>query len=278
MSRSRLGEKTQFMFLPGERGTLFAAYYPHRHDLACQGGVLYIHPFAEEMNKGRRMAALQARALANGGFDVLTVDLYGCGDSEGDFGDGEWDLWLKDLEACRDWLASRAEGPVYLWGLRLGCLLALDLASSVEADVSKVILWQPVISGQMMLTQFLRQMLAAEMMRGGDRITTTQLRDRLASGESIEISGYQISPSLARAIDAASLAAYQRTDHDIYWLEVARESDRPLTPAGKRVIETWQDKAITVRTRVVAGEPFWSSVEITDCPALIEQTTDMVFS
>jgi alpha/beta superfamily hydrolase len=39
------------------------------------------------MNKARRMAALQARALAALGYGVLLLDLHGCGDSSGDFGD-----------------------------------------------------------------------------------------------------------------------------------------------------------------------------------------------
>lgn len=45
-----------------------------------RGSIVYIHPFAEEMNKSRRMAALQARALTLAGFAVLQLDLIGCGD------------------------------------------------------------------------------------------------------------------------------------------------------------------------------------------------------
>ena len=66
--------------------------------------MVYIHPFAEEMNKARRMAALQSRALAAAGFDVLQIDLLGCGDSSGDFGDATWNDWVNDVvHGCR-WL------------------------------------------------------------------------------------------------------------------------------------------------------------------------------
>ena len=58
----------------------------HATDRRAVGAVLYVHPLAEEMNKSRRMAALQARALAASGWVVLQVDLFGCGDSDGDFG------------------------------------------------------------------------------------------------------------------------------------------------------------------------------------------------
>ena len=54
------------------------------------GLVVHAPAFAEEMNKSRRMVALQARALAEDGLAVLLVDPLGCGDSPGDFGDATW--------------------------------------------------------------------------------------------------------------------------------------------------------------------------------------------
>ena len=81
------GPEPLFIDRPG--GDLFALYHPPRR--APQGGVVYIPPFAEEMNRSRRMAALQARALAESGWGVLTIDPYGCGDSAGDFADARWD-------------------------------------------------------------------------------------------------------------------------------------------------------------------------------------------
>ncbi len=53
------------------------------------------------MNKSRRMAALQARAFAAMGFGVLQIDLFGCGDSSGDFSDARWDIWKQDLAIAR---------------------------------------------------------------------------------------------------------------------------------------------------------------------------------
>ena len=44
-------------------GQRFCLFYPAQGH-SIRGLVLYIHPFAEELNKVRRMAALQARSLA----------------------------------------------------------------------------------------------------------------------------------------------------------------------------------------------------------------------
>ena len=58
----------------------FCLYHPPRRvDAVARGAIVYIHPFAEEMNFSRRMVALQARMLAAQGYAVLQIDLSGCG-------------------------------------------------------------------------------------------------------------------------------------------------------------------------------------------------------
>src|ERR1043165_721388 len=96
---------------PGRLAERFALY--HRpHAGPPRGLIVYIHPFAEEMNKSRRMAALQSRALAADGFAGLQMDLLGCGDSAGDFGDATWSRWVDDvIGACR-WLRKHHEPPL----------------------------------------------------------------------------------------------------------------------------------------------------------------------
>src|SRR5687768_8838655 len=81
--------RTEAMFLSAPHGgrRFCLLHMPSRPARAL---VVYVHPFAEEMNKSRRMAALQARALAASGHAVLQIDLLGCGDSSGDFGDASW--------------------------------------------------------------------------------------------------------------------------------------------------------------------------------------------
>ncbi|MGL5987461.1 MAG: CocE/NonD family hydrolase, partial [Burkholderiales bacterium] len=69
-----------------------------------RGIVVYAHPWAEEMNKSRRMAAEMARQMARSGFAVLQLDLAGCGDSDGDFADASWDAWLEDIDRAAAWL------------------------------------------------------------------------------------------------------------------------------------------------------------------------------
>ena len=99
---------------------------------------------------------MQARAFAAMGFGVLQIDLFGCGDSSGEFRDARWDIWKHDLSVAKRWIENRTSSPTSLWGLRLGALLALDFAKSSGDSFDQIILWQPVINGESFLNQFLR--------------------------------------------------------------------------------------------------------------------------
>lgn len=130
----------QPFFLDVSGRSCFCLYHPPvRVDAVARGAIVYIHPFAEEMNFSRHMAALQARALAAQGYAVLQIDLLGCGDSAGDFSEASWSAWLADIIAAARWMQSRHTTggvvPLIFWGLRAGCLLAAEAASALEEPV-----------------------------------------------------------------------------------------------------------------------------------------------
>lgn len=236
---------------------------------ACRAAVLYIHPFAEEMNKARRMGALQARALAADGVAVLQLDLHGCGDSSGDFGDARWDAWLDDIADAADWLRTHSGQPVALWGLRLGALLALEAAAR-DARTARLLLWQPVLSGTAFLTQFLRLRVAGDMLGGeADGGGTKALRAALAGGDSLEIAGYTLAPALAQALDGADAARLQPSC-PVHWIEVAPGAGREPGPATARLAARWREAGVDLHLQVVEGEPFWATQEIAECPALLQ--------
>ncbi|MGI4849783.1 MAG: serine aminopeptidase domain-containing protein [Janthinobacterium lividum] len=141
---------------------------------ACRGALVMVHTFAEEMNRSRRMCAMQARALADAGIAVLVVDLYGCGDSSGDFGDARWQIWLDDLLLAKRWLEQRCGVVAGYLGLRLGALLALNAAADASTPVGPLVLWQPVLRGATYLTQFLRLRQAAQLLSPRDVVVDRQ--------------------------------------------------------------------------------------------------------
>lgn len=257
-------------FLDTPLGARYCLFHAPRGE--CRGALVYVHPFAEEMNKSRRMAALQARALAALGYGVLQIDLAGCGDSDGDFADARWDHWKADLAAAAAWLQRRLGQPVGLWGLRLGALLALDFART--APVAQLLLWQPVLQGSTFMTQFLRLRVAGAMLDGSDASSggTKELRAQLQAGEALEIAGYMLAPQLAAsidALDAAQLAPASRTD----WIEIVAAPDRPISPGALRAVAAWS--AQPALHKVVCA-PFWSTQEITESNALVAATCAVI--
>lgn len=261
------------VFLRGRSGPVFVVYHAPQAVTAAPY-LIYLPPFAEEMNRARRMAALQARAFAAAGIGVLLVDPFGCGDSAGDFAEARWSIWRDDVAVAADWLMQRGAATLGLWGLRLGALLAADAARAEPGRYERLILWQPVISGSGFLTQFLRIRLAGGLTGQGKTETTAQLRRRLNEGTPLEVAGYTLAPELAAEIENLRLDEIGHgVAADIYWFEVTGSPEPSLSVAGSDVVATWRRGGIRVETEVVTGEPFWSTPEITTVPALIDACT-----
>lgn len=265
------GPRIEAFYLPAEPGSRFALY--HRPKGPARGAFLYVHPFAEEMNKSRRMAASQARAFADAGYGVLQIDLYGSGDSSGDFVDARWDAWKRDITLAWDWMSANVAGPFHLWGLRLGATLALECWLDSPARFASAILWQPVTQGETFMTQFLRLALAGDLVRPSDQASGgDDLRRRLLAGDVVEVAGYELAPDLVHAIDRKRLDHWALPGAHVHWLDVRRTSGAP--PAGaQRVLERWRNERVRVSYESVLGDAFWSTFDITEVPALVTATT-----
>ncbi|MXS85769.1 hydrolase 2, exosortase A system-associated [Nitrosomonas sp. HPC101] len=262
-------------FLDASPGKRFCIYHPPVGNPLNQA-LLYIHPFAEEMNKSRRMAALQAKAFATMGFGVLQVDLYGCGDSEGDFGEATWAIWKEDIAYASQWLMQQGFASVHFWGVRLGALLVLDYVNNEEAriDPVKLVLWQPVVNGKSFLTQFLRLKLVNRLMSDdmGKTENVQDFREKLGAGEALEIAGYTLSPAMAAAIDALRLDQLVVEGSEVYWFEITPDAERGLSPASTSVVEAWNQSGIYPEVTLIPGLPFWATQEISECPELLMAT------
>lgn len=279
------------------RGESRFALFHAAHTLpggAARGQVVYVHPFAEEMNKSRRMAALQARRLAAAGFDVLQPDLRGCGDSDGELSDTRWSDWMDDIAGAASWLRQRraagTDAPLCLWGLRAGALLACEAARSRATQIGpcQFLFWQPSMQGRQVLQQFLRLATAGQWARpgatAGSSPTLEALRRTLAQGQAVDIAGYTLPADLAQGLSQATLAPPPPLDPeggDLAWLEVAPTLDDPtggaaapaLLPASDAGVSQWQAAGYRVFTQAVTGPSFWQSVEIEEAPGLLEATT-----
>jgi exosortase A-associated hydrolase 2 len=257
-------------FLPVGTGQRFCLLHSVEPGLPVQGAVVYVHPFAEEMNRTRRMAALQARALASAGYAVLQIDLHGCGDSSGDFGDASWPDWVNDVLAACDWLRRRTGATLWLWGLRAGCLIAAEAARRND-EVRGLLFWQPVLSGKQYLQQFLRLKGGGEMLSGDGAGSVDRLKTDLARGNPVEIAGYTLALGLAHGLESVELALPERTLR-VEWLEVSGTQNGNLSSAAASRLEKWRAQGHAVRGSAIYGPSFWQTVEIAESPELLAAT------
>lgn len=259
----------QPFFLPGEKGQRFCLYHPPKG--VARGAVIYLHPFAEEMNKARRMAGIQARAMAEAGYAVLQIDLLGCGDSAGDFSDATWSAWQDDVVSAYRWLRKQTNAPLTLWGLRTGCLLAASSAVRLPEKVD-FLFWQPVVSGKQFWQQFMRLKMAGELASGVSKGIAAQLRSRLAAGLKVEIAGYMVSPELVDGLDNTALEPPAGREGRVIWLETSLRDEATLAPVSLIQLDNWRASGFAVHADVVYGPAFWHTSEIEDAPELISAT------
>lgn len=258
------------LFIPASQNSIFCVFHPPIGQ-PINRAILHIPAFGEEMNKSRRMVALQAKVFAELGYAVLVMDFFGCGESRGEFGDASLDTWLENIRQVIDWLKQQGANSIDLWGLRTGCLLALHFASQERNSIRNIICWQPVLNGDVFITQFLRLRIAAAIMdASAPREKTSDLKQLLQNGDSIEVAGYMLNPELINPL--MSLRAERinlEAIGEIALFEVTPNLETQLSAGNSQLLTAIRNKGILASLTKVVGDLFWSTQEISEAPELI---------
>ncbi|HEU4627063.1 MAG TPA: hydrolase 1, exosortase A system-associated [Steroidobacteraceae bacterium] len=267
------GGALRALLLDGRGGARLALYYAPIGAPHPLGDMLFAPSFGEEMNRCRAMVSMQARALAAIGIGTLVLDPYGTGDSAGEHSEATWEQWREDLRAGIAWLREHGNGCRTLWGVRVGALMASELAA-LDGGIEQLVFWQPVVDGKQFFTQFLRIRIAAELEQNGGIKSTEELRKMAASGQVIEVSGYQVNGQLAREMDALKLSdASGVRAKRVFWCEVLPAADSNVPRANTKMVEAWQAGGVAVTFEKVVGPSFWQVHEREVAPDLITATT-----
>lgn len=267
----------QPLFISCQSGPLFAIYFPPASK-ASGRAILHVPAFAEEMNKSRRMVTLQARAFAEMGYAALVLDLFGTGDSTGDFGEATWEIWQQNIDTAIEWLKQQGAQTIILWGLRTGALLAMDFACRGHPKIDHLLCWQPTLSGETFITQFLRLRVAAAVMdSNAPKEKTSDLKRQLLEGQAIEVAGYCLNPDLIKPLlplraDSMHLQGIKR----MAIFEVVTDEETLASMGNSQFLAKLQENAIEASLTKVVGDAFWSTQEITAAPDLITLTNRTV--
>jgi exosortase A-associated hydrolase 2 len=263
-------------FLAGPAGPLAIVVWEPPPGTPCTFATLSVPAAGDEMNKSRRIVAVQARALARSGARVAVLDPRGTGDSVGDHALATWSGWREDVVAAWRWLQAIAPLPGVLWGMRLGGLLAADIVSSGALAPDVLALWQPVASGRVFFNQFLRVATSRALIGRDDGATRVSMRDSIAGGRPVEVAGYALDAALIDGAQAVELGDLAPRGARVIWRETTIAEPAELSSASSKTIERWRSAGIDVDAGAVAGASFWASQELAEAPELIASTTDAI--
>jgi len=243
--------------------------------------VIIVPPFAEEMNKSRKMVSDFARAMAGHGdatTAVYIIDLFGCGDSEGLLEQASWDIWRANIiDLTTQLQVEHPSASCIMLGIRLGAALALDcIIKPLLPQKISLVFWQPVLNGKQFIHQFLRLKVAASILTS-QPLNMAQIRQKLAAEEAIEVSGYLISSALVDEIEDINhhQLIQLKNDISIAWFETNISASETLLPANEKIVNQWQQQNEVVR-QIFVSPPFWQSVDTVVVPALVERTVNYV--
>lgn len=252
---------------------MFSLFKPRRAGHPNKA-VLCLPPFAEELNKSRRMLALQGRRIARDGTVFLLPDLLGTGDSAGDFADADYEIWSRDVQFAVAWLYAQGIEDIQLLGVRFGSLLADSFLRSTSQEHHRIVLWNPVIAGSTLLNQFFRTKLAAGM-RSGASQGVSDLRKNLAEDGQMEIAGYFLTDRMVRSIDEARLQdLHTAASMDLLWIETGPVAEGPPTAKTQEIMTRWREQDVNASYCRIKGPQFWMTPEIQEVDELLEMTAN----
>ncbi len=154
-----LGRARPLWFGPTDR-PLFGWYHPAR-GATPRAALVMCSPFGHEAMSVHRGYVHLARRFAASGIAVLRFDYDGTGDSAGDAHDPDRvPAWIRSIRLARERLLRLCgAGSTFVFGLRLGALLALSEAVDNPAD--GLILFAPPASGRV----WVREVQALQMLK-----------------------------------------------------------------------------------------------------------------
>jgi len=236
-------------------------------DRSQQQAIVFIPPFAEEMNKSRHIISATMRKLNAAGYSCYLLDNYGTGDSEGDLDSATMTIWRDDLQQLLTLLAKRGIRNVSFIAIRFGTLQLFDLLNQYELPLplGRVVLWQPFFDLAKFWQQFAR-IKVAEAMASGSKLSQKQLELQLEQAQTIEIAGYPISPAFYHSLLQANTAfPSQLSDAALYWLETS-QLESVAVPVEK--MRQQLQSLCQLKFHQLKDEPYWQTTELADATHL----------
>ena len=257
-------------FIPSAAGKIFTLTF------ACQNPhsrLLFIPPFAEEANKSRHILAALGRRHSQHGIQTTIVDLYGCGDSEGDLDQASLDIWNEDIANAINHIQCENSSELIIGGLRLGATIAANFAANFKhrQPLKQLLLWQPIPDGTAYMKQFLRLKVAESLTSRKEGPTTSEIIESIQQGNTQEISGYPLTKELFEHINNLRLSEMDiEVTAKLFEVNTEGSASIPFTKLSEKLNNA---QLITCK-----GPQFWACQEIAQCDSLLDATQEALLN
>ena len=260
-----------FLYISSSRQhkIFLAHYFPNaRASVEDHRVVILVPPFAEEMNRSKRMFVLCAQKLSEIGLNVILFDYAGTGDSEGEWGDYGYVDWLQNFHDVYEYAQTKSLHRVDIISLRFGSLLSVDAIVNKGIVINNCIFWDPVEKGETFIRQLIRTKIAAEMSVAKSKSDKYDYLNDLDQQGFIEIAGYKLTRELIDSIKLLNLSdnLEKLTKVSVvHWIQLGQHLAQP------KCLNESISQPISFKS--VDDIRFWMQQEVTISPVLIDETS-----
>lgn len=271
---------TDFQHLPSSQNSqIFLAHYApceQSEGVGSQQTVIFVPPFAEEMNRSKRMYVLCARLLADAGIHSICFDFAGTGDSSGKWGDYSFQDWQQNLIDVYRW-AKNITPTISLITLRDSALISLDLIKRNEIHIDKCVMWDPIDNGEVLIRQLVRMKIASAMADDLKKITTQEVTETIEKEGYLEVGGYHVSSNLIDAVRSQMIADSVEgvlDSTELHWMTTGKSisNAKQQLPISLTKLNLNEKLLAKLTLHSVNDVRFWMQQEVTISPLLLRET------
>jgi Serine aminopeptidase, S33 len=295
-------------FSKGHRFGLWVA----PNEATPRGVILGIQTPGEENNLSRRVMVQAAHRFAERGFVTLLFDPYGIGDSAGLSSQARLQDWRSDFMKISHTVRLRYDIPLFLWGSRLGTLLAADLLISQSDTTRGLMLWAPMAHGRTWVDQLSRAANLSQVLSKSRALSQANSApnageidgDTVSGPPSLQVDIPSLSTSKCKVLAGTSYrdALIEEIRH-LSLLPIKNDSqfsDKPkiamfsvssslgqskdengrlsLPPALSTLRDNWVQAGYQVHAQNVRADPYWSSLAEVNPLELYEASEDWLLA
>lgn len=277
---------TEYQYLQTNHSSqIFLAHYlplDQTVDKAGRGtsAVVLVPPFAEELNRSKRMYILCARLLANSGIHAICFDYSGTGDSSGEWGEFCYSDWVNDLHEVYRY-AGKYTFDISFIALRFGALVLMDAMLEHQMTAGKSLFWDPLENGDLLTRQLVRMKIAAAMSDNAKKITNKEVIESIENNGFLESAGYHLPQSMLDDINTKKISS--NIDSilnvtDVHWMTSAKPgSNEKLWLANTFKDEQLNSNQLSnLHMHAIGDVKFWMQQEVTIAPKMLRRTHEVI--